>query len=148
MRWIFFALLYPFVCHADPQYVNIDVQDTCVNWSTFPTKEWVNDTGQTIEITDTTMAFASAASLVGEMGMWVTRTGRPAFLYSYGVEVYMPPSQPLISVEKPEKDARYTLLPGESIVVMTNCGPVFGVPWKQYKYFAVVKFHYITKEPQ
>ena len=127
---------------AEPAMAEIDVHDLCRNWSTFPTEQWVNTTGRVVQITDVTMAFVSAQSLIGEFGMWIERVGRSARLYSFGVEVYEPPTQPLARTIIAPADARYTLLPGEAIQTMINCGPVSIPGWQGFWYFGVLQFHY------
>ena len=147
MRWLFFALLYPFVCHADPLTIELAVPDICKDWSTFPVKHWKNNTGHTLQITDVDMKFVGADTLVGELGMWLQNDERIGLLYSFGVEQYANPNGPLGQYWQPSPDARFTIRPDESLTLRANCGPVNGVHFRPFNYFAVSVIHLI-EEPQ
>jgi hypothetical protein len=130
---------------AEPIHGQIDVQDTCINWGTFPVGTWQNTTGQTLAIAHVRMSFSGADHIVGELALWVDRIGRPTDsnpahpnrMFSFSDEVYALPSQPIAMDLNPEPDARFTLLAGESVQLMINCGPIKNgqVAFSQFVYF-------------
>jgi hypothetical protein len=132
---------------ADPKFVEIDVHDECHNWTTRPSNQWVNSTGTTYAIASLDLVFGGADSLVGEMGMWVTREGpRATLMYSFPQQSYAPPTAALIDRVIPPADARFTIQPGERVGVSIECGPVSVPSWRPFSYYGSAKLYLVPVE--
>jgi hypothetical protein len=141
------ALLFCTRAHAEPRFVEIDVQDVCRDWSTQPTAQWVNDSGTTYAIASLDLVFGGADSLVGEMGMWLTREGpRATLMYSFPQQAYAPPTVAIVDRITPPKDARFTIEPGEIVKARVTCGPVAVPGWRTFTYYGVAKLYLVTVE--
>lgn len=140
-RLLAVALLACSVVHAEPLMVEIDVQNMCqVN----PTghklsRSWTNTTGVPMSIARIEYDITGADSLLGEFGMWLGADDHRGGLGSYGAEVYEKPSQRLGRVDTYPVDARFTIAPAETVTLVTACGPLNGIGWHQFYYWAVVQ---------
>jgi hypothetical protein len=140
------ALLFCLSVHAEPRFVEIEAKDECRNWSTNPTAQWVNDSATTYAIASVDLVFGGADSLVGEMGMWLTREGaRPTLMYSFPQQAYAPPTVAIVDRITPPKDARFTIEPGERVQVRINCGPVSIPGWRPFVYYGVAKLYLVER---
>lgn len=116
----------------------VDIGPTlCDNWQSFPYAPFTNNERVPIKIRAIRAKFASSQSLQGELAIWVTHNANTELIYSYGVSVFLPPSQ---TVQDTFTFPGYReLAPGDTWYVITNCGPVTGGPAGFY-YVAGVQF--------
>lgn len=136
---------------AEPFRVEIVVPSTCrVDWSEFDTKTWVNDTGVTLQIAQIRWQIVGADTLIGEHAVWLRKLSMPdhAWIDSFGVEIYSPPSQPVMRVDDfPIAAERYTIAPGDGLLVEVNCGHLNGVNWRQFSFGAGVDVQLVEVQP-
>jgi hypothetical protein len=121
----------------------------CDNWATFPTKAWTNATGHDQQIKIVEAKVASAQSLQGQIGIWLSRgTGpfqqSPGMIWSFGYSAFAPPSQQVVDRINFGTDYQ-TVKAGDSLTMTVNCGPVNSSP-APFWYVAVIVL-YMTPAP-
>lgn len=117
---------------GEMSFFEIDVAGKQDNWASFPSTVWQNTTGEDIAVTNIFMQMVGADQLVGELAAWLytgktfpaDATSNEKLLASFGVEVYVNPSQPLIKEVRFNPGDQITVLQGAWLVFGTNAGPV------------------------
>ena len=118
--------------------LEIDVNDYCINWSTFPQGTWTNNTGVTVQIVDVELRLAGAQSLQGEFGLWLATQNYQ--IASMGVTNYAQPNGPVFKLIHFPPDARFRIPPGGVVYLTINCGPA-GVGFTPFHWIGVAQFH-------